>query len=211
MPVTIVIVDNHELLREGVRAVLSRGTDMVVVGEATDGAAAIKICRELRPDLVVLETQMPDMTGVAVCERLRIEAPATRVLFLTGAAEGDQVIAAVQAGAKGFLTKNIAGADLRQHCLAVIRGEVAIDSKLLGPLINQMILARDNSGEPFPLNPRQQAIIRLVAQGLTNREIADRLYLSEKTVKAYLGEALRRLGVKKRVEAALLASSKGWI
>ncbi|HYF77816.1 MAG TPA: response regulator transcription factor [Symbiobacteriaceae bacterium] len=211
MPINVVLIDDHELLREGVRAALSRGTDMVVVGEATTGTAAIKICRDLRPDLVVLETHLPDMTGVEVCERLRTECPATRVLFLTASADGDLVIAAVQAGAKGFLTKNISGADLRQHCLAVSRGEVAIDSKLLGPLINQMILARDSSGEPFPLNPRQLAIIRLVAHGLTNREIADRLYLSEKTVKAYLGEALRRLGVKKRVEAALLASSKGWI
>jgi two-component system, NarL family, response regulator DevR len=211
VPVSIVIVDNHELVREGVRTVLSRSTDIVVVGEATDGATAIKRCRELHPDLVVLDVQLPDMSGVEICDHLRTEAPATRVLFLTEAVDGDLVIAAVQAGAKGFLTKNISGADLRQHCLAVSRGEVAIDSKLLGPLINQMILARDSSGEPFPLNPRQLAIIRLVAHGLTNREIADRLYLSEKTVKAYLGEALRRLGVKKRVEAALLASSKGWI
>ncbi|MDF2629040.1 MAG: two-component response regulator [Symbiobacteriaceae bacterium] len=211
MPVNVVIIDHHELLREGVRAVLARGADLAVVGEAADGAAGMKICRELRPDLVVLEAQLPDMTGVEVCERLHAECPSAHVLFLTASADGDQVIAAIQAGAKGFLTKNIPGAELRRHCLAVARGELAIDSRLLGPLINQMILARDSGGDAVPISQRQLAIIRLVAHGLTNREIADRLYLSEKTVKAYLGEALRRLGVKKRVEAALLASNKGWI
>lgn len=211
MPVHVIVVDSNDLMREGVRAVLSRSNDMLVVGEAADGETAIKICRELRPDLVVLEAQLPDMSGIEVCERLHVECPAARVLFLSSTAEGALVMGAVQAGAKGFLTKNISGADLRQHCLSVMRGEMAIDSKVLGPLLNQMVLSRDSSGEPIPLNRRQLAIIRLVAQGLTNREIADRLYLSEKTVKAYLGEALRRLGVKKRVEAALLASSKGWI
>lgn len=212
MAIRIVIVDDHELLREGIKAMLSRESDMEVVGEAADGRSALVQCRATRPDVVVLDLKLPDMDGVEVCRQLQQELPETVVLMLTTFTESDLVLAAVRAGAKGYVVKDVLSMDLKRSIRNVARGEVAMDPKVVGHLIQHM---RQPNQEPeeekSPLNRQQLAIIRLVAQGYTNREIAEQMFLSEKTVKGYLAEALRRMGVKNRVEAAMMASRKGWI
>jgi len=212
MPIRIVIVDDHELLRAGIRALLSQEADLEVVGEAADGRSALARCRDLSPDVVVLDLRLPDMDGVEVCRQIVQETPQTAVLMLTTFTDRDLVLAAVRAGARGYVVKDVLSMDLKRSIRNVARGEVAMDPKVVGHLISHMRdPEKERDEEKSPLNRQQLAIIRLVAQGYTNREIAEQMYLSEKTVKGYLAEALRRMGAKNRVEAAMLASKKGWI
>jgi len=212
MAIRILIVDDHELLREGLKSLLSRESDMEVAGEAARGHEALALCRNLRPDVVVLDARLPDMDGVEVCRQLQEELPEVAVLMLTTFSDADLVLAAVRAGAKGYVVKDVLGLDLKRAIRQVARGEVAMDPKVVGHLIQHMRSPGQEKEEAkSPLNRQQLAIIRLVAQGYTNREIAEQMFLSEKTVKGYLAEALRRMGVKNRVEAAMVASKNGWI
>lgn len=210
MAIRIVVVDDHELVRAGIKALLTQEPDLEVVGEASDGRTALERCRELRPDVVVLDMKLPDIDGVEVCRTLSAECPQIAVLVLTTFTDADLVLAAVRAGAKGYVVKDVQSMDLKRNIRAVHRGEVVVDPKVVGHLIHQV---REPAAgeEKVPLNRQQLAIVRLVAQGYTNKEIADQMFLSEKTVKGYLAEALRKLGVKNRVEAAMLASKQGWI
>ncbi|MEW8976895.1 MAG: response regulator transcription factor [Symbiobacterium sp.] len=212
MAIRIVIVDDHELLREGLKSLLSREEDMEVVGEAAGGHEALALCRRLRPDVVVLDARLPDIDGVEVCRRLQEEMPEVAVLMLSTFSDADLVLAAVRAGVKGYVVKDVQGMDLKRSIRQVARGEVAMDPKVVGHLIRHMRSpGTDKEEQRIPLNRQQLAIIRLVAQGYTNREIAEQMFLSEKTVKGYLADALRRMGVKNRVEAAMVASKNGWI
>ncbi|MBY6274734.1 response regulator [Symbiobacterium thermophilum] len=211
MPIRVLIVDDHELLREGLKSLLSREEDMEVVGEAAGGREAVALCRSLRPDVVVLDARLPDVDGVEVCRQLQEEMPEVAVLMLTTFSDSDLVLGAVRAGARGYVVKDVLGMDLKRSIRAVARGEVAMDPKVVGYLMQQMRSPSADKEERIPLNRQQLAIIRLVAQGYTNREIAERMFLSEKTVKGYLAEAMRRMGVKNRVEAAMVASRNGWI
>lgn len=212
MAIRILVVDDHELVREGIKALLSQEPDLDVVGEAADGRGALARARELRPEVVVLDMKLPDMDGVEVCRTITEELPRTSVLMLTTFTEAEKVLAAVRAGAKGYVVKDVLSMDLKRSIRSVSRGEVAMDPKVVGHLVAQMRdPAKAAPEEKMPLNRQQLAIVRLVAQGFTNKEIAEQMYLSEKTVKGYLADALRRLGVKNRVEAAMMASKQGWI
>lgn len=211
MAIRIVIVDDHELLREGIKSMLAREPDLDVVGEAALGRDAIRICRDLKPDVTVLDMRLPDIDGVEVCRTILEEQPGAVVLMLSTFTEAELVLEAVRAGAKGYVVKDVAGLDLKKSIRAVARGEVAFDPKVVGHLVNQMRAPKKAADEKAPLNRQQMTIIRLVAQGYTNKEIAEQMFLSEKTVKGYLAEALKRLGVKNRVEAAMVASRQGWI
>ncbi|MFB5084992.1 response regulator, partial [Symbiobacterium thermophilum] len=195
----------------GLKSLLSREEDMEVVGEAAGGREAVALCRSLRPDVVVLDARLPDVDGVEVCRQLQEEMPEVAVLMLTTFSDSDLVLGAVRAGARGYVVKDVLGMDLKRSIRAVARGEVAMDPKVVGYLMQQMRSPSADKEERIPLNRQQLAIIRLVAQGYTNREIAERMFLSEKTVKGYLAEAMRRMGVKNRVEAAMVASKNGWI
>lgn len=212
MAIRILVVDDHELVREGIKALLGKEPDLDVVGEAADGRSALARVRELRPEVVVLDMKLPDMDGVEVCQTITEELPDTSVLMLTTFTEAEKVLAAVRAGAKGYVVKDVLSMDLKRSIRSVSKGEVAMDPKVVGHLVAQMREpSKAEAEEKMPLNRQQLAIVRLVAQGFTNKEIAEQMYLSEKTVKGYLADALRRLGVKNRVEAAMLASKQGWI
>jgi DNA-binding NarL/FixJ family response regulator len=210
--IRILLVDGHELLREGIKSVLGREPDLAVVGEAGDGNTALERCRALAPDLVLLDARLPDMDGLEVLRLIQREAPGTRTLMLASCSDAETVVAAVQAGAMGYLLKDVPAAELLRSIRAMARGQVVVDPRVVGHLVRQMrAIEQEHAGESKGLNRQQKAIIRLVARGCTNREIAAQLYLSEKTVKGYLAEALRRMGVKNRVEAAMAASRQGWI
>lgn len=211
MAIRIVIIDDHELVREGIKALLSQEPDLQVVGEAGDGRTALAHCRELAPDVAVLDMRLPDLDGVEVCRTLYQELPRVAVLALSTFTDGELVLAAVRAGARGYLVKDVQSMDLKRNIRAVARGEVVIDPKVAQHLVGQVREPDRSTAEKPPLNRQQLAIVRLVAEGYTNREIAQRLFLSEKTVKGYLAEALHRLKVKNRVEAAMLAARRGWI
>jgi two-component system response regulator DevR len=210
LTIRIVIVDDHELVRIGVMTLLGTESDLEVVGDVGTGQDGLELCRQVQPDVVVLDQRLPDTSGIDTCRALVRELPATKVLMLSTFTDSEVVLGALRAGASGFLVKDVQSMDLKRNIRAIARGEVVIDPKVAHHLVQQVQLPGQGDAS-LPLNPRQVSIIRLVAQGYTNREIAQQLFFSEKTVKTYLTEALRRLNVTNRVEAAMLASKRGWI
>lgn len=211
MTIRTLIADDHELVRAGIRAVLAGDEAIAVVGEAATGQEALALVERLSPQVVLLDARLPDLPGPEVCQAICSRWPGTAVVMLTAFADADLVLACIQAGARGYLIKDVQSMDLRRNIRAAARGEVVLDPKVAHVLVQRVRQPEEPRPAPPPLNRQQLAIIRLVAQGYTNREIAQRLFLSEKTVKGYLAEALRRLGVRNRVEAAMLASRRGWI
>lgn len=210
-PIRVLLVDDHELVRAGLRSMLAGDSGIAVVGDAGTGAAGIGQARVLSPDVVLLDARLPDMPGDEVCRRLLANAPELAVVILTTFAEDDLVRRCVRAGARGYLLKDIARLDLGRSLRAVVRGEAVIDSKVTPAVLAAARQAGDLPATEEPLNARQKEVLRLVAEGLSNREIAARTHLSEYTVKGYVEEILERLGARNRVHAAIVATKQGLI
>jgi DNA-binding NarL/FixJ family response regulator len=210
-PVRVLLVDDHELVRAGLRTMLAGDNGVAVIGDAGTGAAAIARARALNPDVVLLDARLPDMPGDEVCRHLLANSPQVVVVILTTFAEDDLVRRCVRAGARGYLLKDIARLDLGRSLRAVMRGEAVIDSKVAPAVLAAARQAVDNHATDEPLNTRQKEVLRLVAEGLSNREIAARTHLSEYTVKGYVEEILERLGARNRVHAAIVATKQGLI
>jgi two-component system response regulator DevR len=207
-PIRLLIADDHEVVRQGLRAILEQESGLIVVGEAADGESALEQVSRLHPDVLLLDIQMPGLDGVAVCQRLAEEHPEVAVIILTAFPDDKLVDSCLRAGARGYLLKDVRGFDLPRMVRAVARGEAVLD-----PRVTDGVLARLR-GEEFPEEPltdRQVEILRLVAEGLSNREIGERLYLSEHTIKDYVAEVIAKLQVKNRVEAVALAIRRGLI
>jgi DNA-binding NarL/FixJ family response regulator len=184
---------------------------VTVVGDADTGASALARAREVAPDLVLLDARLPDMDGDEVCHRLLTEMPGVAVVILSTFAEDDLVRRCVRAGARGYLLKDIAHLDLGRNLRAVMRGEAVIDSKVAPAILAAASQAAEAPSASQSLNPRQREVLRLIAEGLSNREIATRTHLSEHTVKGYVEEILERLGARNRVHAAIVATKQGLI
>jgi DNA-binding NarL/FixJ family response regulator len=199
------------MVRTGLRAMLAGDSGVSVAGEASTGAAALLQLHSLQPDVVLLDARLPDMPGDDVCRRLLEAAPELVVVILTTFAEDDLVRRCVRAGARGYLLKDIARLDLGRSLRAVMRGEAVIDSKVTPAVLAAMRQVPEPLDIDEPLNPRQREVLRLVAEGLSNREIASRTHLSEYTVKGYVEEILARLGARNRVHAAIVATKRGLI
>jgi two-component system response regulator DevR len=210
-PIQVLLVDDHELVRTGLRTMLAGDGGVFVVGDAGTGAAAIGQARALKPDVVLLDARLPDMPGDEVCRRLLANAPELAVVILTTFAEDDLVRRCVRAGARGYLLKDIARLDLGRNLRAVMRGEAVIDSKVAPAVLAAARQAAESPGRGHSLNTRQREVLRLVAEGLSNREIAARTHLSEHTVKGYVEEIIERLGARNRVNAAIVATKQGLI
>jgi DNA-binding NarL/FixJ family response regulator len=209
--IRVLIVDDHELVRVGLRTLLSTDPQIEVLGEAVTGAQAIAIAEEKRPDVILLDAHLPDLRGPVVCRRIRALVPDAVVAMLTTFTDADLVRDCVRAGAQGYLLKDIAQLDLSRSIKALARGESVIDPKV-GPQV--LAAARQTSGAvsaELTLTARQREILQLIAQGLSNREIAARIHLSELTIKSYIEEILLHLGARNRVHAAILATKQGLI
>ncbi|MGI9148020.1 MAG: response regulator [Chloroflexota bacterium] len=208
--IRVLIVDDHELVRVGLRTLLSTDPEIGVVGEARTGGQAIALAREQLPDVVLLDAHLPDLSGPDVCRRLRASVPDAAIAILTTFTDGELVRDCVRAGAQGYLLKEIAQLDLSRSIKALARGEAVID-----PKVTPVVLAAARQGgetDPEPkLSARQREVLQLVAQGLSNREIATRMHLSDLTIKSYVEEILLHLGARNRVHAAILATKQGWI
>jgi len=211
--IRILIVDDHEMVREGLKAILVSEPDFTIIGDASNAAQALESVERLRPDIVLLDVRLPDSSGVKVCQEITKRFPEVAVIILTTFTEEQLVAECIQAGARGYIVKDVERFDLKRSIRAVARGEAAIDSKAAVAVLSQLRRAPSQrpEQEPEPLSAQQLVILRLIAQGLSSREIANQLYLSENTVKGYVQEILHRLGVKNRTEAVMMAVKQGWL
>ncbi|SRR6266567_5022038 len=211
--IRLLIVDDHEMVREGLKAMLDTEQDFEIVGDAADAEQALALIERVQPDVVLLDVRLPGVSGIEVCRSVAQRFPETAVIILTTFTDESLVASCIQAGARGFIVKDIERLDLKRSIRAVARGEAAIDSKAAVAVLAQLRRAPQIPSEPVPepLSSQQVVILRLVAQGLSSREIAAQLYLSENTVKGYVQEILHRLGVKNRTEAVMVAVKQGWL
>jgi len=211
--IRLLIIDDHEMVREGLKAMLVAEPDFEIVGDAANAEQALELIERLHPDVVLLDIRLPGVSGIDLCSNVTSLYPQTAVIILTTFAEESLVAQCIQAGARGFIVKDIERFDLKRSIRAVARGEAVIDSKAAVAVLAQLRRTPQVSQEPSPepLSTQQIVILRLIAQGLSSREIATQLYLSENTVKGYVQEILHRLGVKNRTEAVMVAVKQGWL
>jgi DNA-binding NarL/FixJ family response regulator len=209
--IRVLIVDDHELVRAGLRTLLSTDQQIELLGEAVTGTQAIAIAEQLRPDVILLDAHLPDLSGPVVCRRIRAAVPEAVVAMLTTFTDADLVRDCVRAGAQGYLLKDIAQLDLSRSIKALARGESVIDPKVAPQVLAAARLTSNPTGTEPRLTARQREILQLIAQGLSNREIAARIHLSELTIKSYIEEILLHLGARNRVHAAILATKQGLI
>lgn len=211
--IKVIIADDHALFREGTRSLIEREKDMDVVGEASDGEEAIKLVSELYPHVVLMDIAMPRVNGIEATRQIKARHPSVAVLILTAYDNDQYILALLEAGAAGYLLKNVSGNNLVNAIRAVHAGEA-----VLHPIIAQKVFSRFGAGrqpgEPAQLaeiSEREMEILRLAASGLSNQDIADKLFLSRRTVQAHLGNIFRKMDVGSRTEAVLQALRKGWL
>jgi len=210
----VIVADDQELVRAGFRLILERN-GIEVLGEAANGVEAVALANELRPDVVLMDVRMPELDGIEATRRL-LAGPSvtTRVLMLTTFDLDDYVYEAVRAGASGFLLKDVAPDDLVHAVRVVARGEAMLAPAVTRRLLEQFVRRPPVTGLPAELadlSEREVAVVRLVARGLSNADIGRELYLSEATVKTYLSRILAKLGLRDRVQVAVLAYESGLI
>ncbi len=203
----IIIVDDHEIVRLGLRTLLERHPDFEVVAEASNGREALEKIPVFNPDVVVLDIRLPGMSGVEVCQTITDNYPDTKVIILTSYAEDEMLFAAIRAGAAGYVLKQIGGDDLVSAIEAVGRGEALLDPSLTQRVFEEVRKAqREEEASAFAeLTNQEMQVLQLVSEGKTNREIAEALYLGEGTVRNYVSNILGKLGVANRAEAAAYA------
>ena len=201
--ITVVLVDDHEVVVQGLRLLLGELSDVAVVGSANDGDAGIRLVQELRPDVVLMDLSMPGTDGVAATQRINQTVPDVAVVVLTTFADRDRVLASLDAGAVGYLMKDVSPQSLQDGVRAAACGGSPIDPRVARTLVDAR--RQGESASPQRLTAKQLEVVRLVATGLPNRLIARRLDISEKTVKAHLTQIYAALGVADRVQADLWA------
>jgi len=203
-PLTLLIVDDHEVVRQGLVSLLGRRPEFQVVAEAGTVAESRAAARRFEPDLVVMDVRLPDGSGIEACRDIRAEFPSTRVLMLTSYPDEEAVIAAIVAGASGYLLKQVRARDLVAALEAVGRGESLLDPAVTGKVLERMrrIAMGGQTDELAVLTAQEQKILMLVAEGKTNKEIASDVFLSDKTVKNYVSSILSKLNLERRAQAA---------
>jgi len=206
MTITVFLVDDHEVVRRGVRDLLESTGDATVVGEAGSVAEALERVPPAAPDVAVLDVQLPDGTGIELCRELRSQRPELSCLMLTSFPDDDALLDAVVAGASGYVLKQVRGSDL----VDAVR-QVATGHSLLDPVLRERAAKRIRSGPEEDerlrhLTPQERRILDLLADGMTNRQIADEMFLAEKTVKNYVSNLLAKMGMSRRTEAAVFAA-----
>jgi two-component system, NarL family, response regulator LiaR len=207
VPIRVLIADDHAVVHKGLRSFLELDPGLKIVGEAADGAAALRMAQELRPDVVLMDLLMPVMDGVAATSAIRRELPDTEVIALTSVLEESLVIQAIQAGAIGYLLKDTDAPKLRQAIKAAAAGEVQLSPAAAAMLVHKVKAPRS----PETLTERETEVLRELARGKSNKEIANSLFISETTAKTHVKNIMQKLGVPSRTQAALYAARIGLV
>lgn len=202
--IRVFLLDDHEVVRQGIRSLLEADGDMVVVGEAGTAEAALKAIPETQPRVVVLDVRLPDGSGVEVCREVRSRQPEVACLMLTSFSDDEALFDAIMAGASGYVLKEVGGSDLVGDIRKVAAGHSLLDPDLTNRALAR-IRDRQQEEREDHLTPQEERILSHIAEGMTNRQIAESMYLSEKTVKNYVSNLLAKLGVSRRTEAAVYA------
>ena len=208
--VRLLIVDDHEVVRLGLRALLGARAEFELVGEATTVATAIATAAQVRPDVVIMDIRLPDGSGVEACREIKAARPQTQVVVLTSYADEEAVEASVVAGAAGYVLKGTSAQDLIRTIQIAAAGGSLLDPTVTAPLLARFRrLASGDEHAPDPLTPQERRVLALIAEGRTNREIGVVLHVSEKTVKNYVTALLAKLHLRRRTEAAAFAARRG--
>ena len=208
MAIRILLADDHAVVRQGLRMFLALDDELEVIGEAQDGAEAVKLAHELQPDVVLMDLLMPVMDGITAIGKIRKELPDVEVIALTSVLEDASVVGAVRAGAIGYLLKNTESDQLRRAIKAASQGQVQLSPEAAARLMREM---RQPETTPEPLTDREIEVLGLLARGRANKEIARDLHIGEKTVKTHVSNILGKLGVQSRTQAALHAVRTGLV
>ncbi len=203
--ITVLLVDDHPVVREGLTAMLETQPDMEVVGEAADGQEAVRMAVALRPDVILMDLQMPGMNGVEAIQHIRQDRPEAQVIILTTYDSDEYIFAGIEAGAKGYLLKGTSRADLLKAVRAASRGESLLEPVVARKLVEKYTQLSRKEPDQDALSERELEVLRMVARGARNKEIARELYITEKTAKAHVSNILAKLGASDRTEAVTLA------
>ncbi len=214
-PITVVIADDHDQYRRGMGIVVELDGTAKIIGEASNGNEAVEVVSRLRPDVVLMDVRMPGVGGIDACRRIRAATPATRILMLTMSDDETDLFEAIKAGASGYLLKDLPGEDVAAAIRTVHDGQAIIPPGMAATLLNEFSrLSRENGPTSSPdtrLTEREVEVLRLVARGMANREIAEHLVISENTVKNHVRNILEKLHLHSRVEAAVYAHRQNLI
>jgi two-component system, NarL family, response regulator DevR len=205
-PIRVFLLDDHEVVRQGLRALLESGGDIEVVGESGLAMEAAARIPALRPDVAVLDARLPDGSGIEVCRTVRAVDPTIKALILTSYDDDEALFAAIMAGAAGYVLKEIGGQDLVGAVRTVAAGNSLIDPSLTARVLERVRNGPATAPELADLTEQELKLLGLIAEGLTNRQIGERMFLAEKTVKNYVSSILAKLGLERRTQAAVLAS-----
>lgn len=211
--IEVIIADDHVLFREGTRSLIEQEQDIEVVGEANDGEEAVALVTKLHPHVVLMDIAMPKVNGIEATQQIKARHPATAVLILTAYDNDQYIVALLEAGAAGYLLKNVSGKELVNAIRAVHAGEAVLHPVIAHKVFNHFVTSGQKLGGAAPpreLSEREIEILRLAAKGMSNQEIAEKLFLSRRTVQAHLVNIFRKMDVGSRTEAILQALKRGW-
>jgi DNA-binding NarL/FixJ family response regulator len=210
-PARMIIADDHELARAGLRNMLESDRGLTLVGEAANGREAVALCQELQPDLALLDVRMPEMDGLAAAQAIRQASPQTRVLFMTTHENPDYLLAALKVGAAGYVLKDVTRHDLLSTIRRVLRGESVLSNEIATRALHRLVGQSTSPSAVLPerLTPREREVLEQIVEGQTNRQIAQQLSLSVGTVKIHVEHIIAKLGVADRTQAAVRAVESG--
>jgi len=210
--IRILLAEDHAIMREGVREFIKRETDMEVVGEAGDGEEAVRLAAQLKPDVIVMDIRMPKLNGIEATKQIKSQLPKTAILILTAYDSDQYIFALLDAGAAGYLLKGIRTHELIDAIRAVYAGESVLHPVIASRVIRRVITpATAGSKGVEPLSDREMEILKIAAKGVSNKDIAEQLFLSPRTVQVHLGNIFNKLGVASRTEAVLFGLKRGWL